>query len=544
MTTLKVETLNGGQRLVLDHSQFLAEGTEGEIYRLPGDDSLVIKIYKDKDKDERVDKLKAMVARSPDDPMRDKGHASIAWPTDLVLWTGNNEVCGFVMPRLGSSHPISRFYDLDERRKHLPFFTYRSLCRLGANLASAVWAIHEKGYVIGDINDRNVMATDGALVTLVDTDSFQIKEQDTGRLYRCTVWSQDYTPPELQGAHFDQIERSPEHDLFGIGVLLFQLLMEGRLPFVCAFKNPNDGVDAIRCLIRGYFPYGQSRNGIIPPPVAPPYAMLHPALQKLFNQCFIDGFQDPQMRPPAEVWHRTLRDTEQELVECRANSQHYYFNHLQKCPWCERAQFLNAGQKRRNLDPFPQPGSVSAGPRPRSVRSGTQRSIPSAAPPPRPAVGPTVPQSPVVFTASATSITPGQSITFKWTVPNASIVQLKEGSRRIVSTSYSPDGSATVWPTKSKTYQLAAPGISVTLPPPISVSVAQPVPVDLKEIAVELHEPIALHSTQLPLLQTLLLKQPATPLLSPMLLKEHMHLDGYLPLNDVTVELNYAAPVG
>jgi hypothetical protein len=44
----------------------------------------------------------------------------------------------------------------------------------------------------------------------------------------------------------------------------------------------------------------------------------------------------------------------------------------------------------------------------------------------------------------------------------------------------------------------------------------------------------------LALLETLPLKQPATPLFSPMRLKDHMQLDGYQALNDVTVELNYA----
>ncbi len=78
------------------------------------------------------------------------------------------------------------------------------------------------------------------------------------------------------------------------------------------------------------------------------------------------------------------------------------------------------------------------------------------------------------------------------------------------------------------------------MPSPIAISVTQPVPVALKDIAVELNVPIALHSAQLSLFKILPLKQPATPLLSPMRLKDHMQLDGYQALNDVTVDLNYA----
>jgi hypothetical protein len=542
MNKLIVKTQKGGQDFTLDDSLLVGSGTEGAVYEVPGDDSLVIKIYRDKVQDLHINKLKAMVANPPDDPMRDKNHASIAWPRDLVVWSHNQEVCGFVMPRLRDGHPISRFYDLSIRRSQLPRFTYHSLCLLGSNLASAVWALHDKGYVIGDVNERNIMADDKALVTIVDTDSFQIKEPGSGIVYRCTVYTPFYTPPEFQDARFDQVDRSPEHDRFGIGVLLFQLLMEGQLPFGCAFSDPNQSLDALECLKRGYFPYAQSPNGISPPPGAPPYAMLHPALQELFNRCFVNGYKNPALRPTAREWHKALRDTEPELTKCKVNSQHFYFNHLQKCPWCDRAQRFNAGKKQGNWDPFPQPGSVSAPSGPGRGRPGTQRPIPP--PPIGPVVPPRAPQPQVVFTASATSITPGQPITFQWAVPNAQTVQLKQQWGRVVSTSNSPSGSATVWPTKSKTYRLVASGVSVAMPAPITISVTQPTQVTLKEITVELNKRLTLHSSQIALAKTLRLKQPSTPLLSLLRLKEHLHLDGYHALNDVTIELTYAAPLG
>ena len=540
MNTLRVKTQKGGQEFALDQSLRLASGTEGTIYRVPGDDSLVIKIYQSKVEDQHVSKLKAMLANPPDDPMRDKNHASIAWPTDLVVRPDNQEVRGFVMPRLPDPHPISRFYDLSARRTHLPYFTYQSLCQLGSNLASAVWALHDKGYVIGDVNENNIMADDSALVTIVDTDSFQIRESATGIVYRCTVYTPFYTPLELQDARFDQIDREPEHDHFGIGVLLFQLLMEGQLPFVCAFSDTNNGpVESLECLKRGYFPYAQSRSGISTPPGAPPYAMLHPALKNLFNRCFVDGYKNPAMRPTAKEWHHALRDTATELTKCSANTQHYYFNHFQNCPWCERARRFNAGNKRGNWDPFPQPGRTSAPSGAAGGRAGTQRPI--SPPPVRPATPPRA-QPQAVFTASATSIAPGQPVTLHWMVPNAQTVQLKGNWGRVLSTSNSPNGSATVWPTKTRTYQLTAAGVSVVMPAPITISVTQPVPVTLKDITVELNKQLDLHETQIALSRTLRLKQPATPLVSVLRLKDHAQLKGYRTLNNVTIELMYAAP--
>jgi hypothetical protein len=538
MMSWQVKTQKGDQTFTLDDSLFLNRGTEGAVYQVPGDNSVVFKIYRDKVEDERVNKLTAMVADPPDDPMWHKGHASIAWPRDLVVLPDTREVCGFVMPRLRDCHPISTFYNLKFRRRELPFFTYKSLCRLGSNLASAVWAIHDKGYVIGDVNEGNIMATAGALAAIVDTDSFQIKDRNSGHVYRCPVYTPFYTAPEFQDVPLDQVDRAPEQDLFGIAVVLFQLLMEGNLPFQCAFANTNNAPDTLECLKRGYFPYAQTQNGISAPPGAPPYKTLHPTLQRLFNLCFLDGYQDPHMRPTAESWRRALLDSEADLVECTANSQHYYFNHLNACHWCEQTRRVEAVKKHGNWDPFPQPGSVSTGPR--SRRSGTQRPISRPSPPPGVTPPATPAPAPIVFTASQTSIAPGQPITFQWTAPNAHTVQLKEQSGRVVSTNNSPNGSATVWPTKSKTYQLTATGVNVVMPSPIAISVTQPVPVALKDIAVELNVPIALHSAQLSLFKTLPLKQPATPLLSPMRLQDHMQLDGYQALNDVTVDLNYA----
>ena len=539
MTTWKVETQNDGKLLELDHSLLIGSGAEGAVYQMPGDASLVVKIYHPGSIDaERVSKLRAMLSAPPNDPMRHKGHASIAWPEDLVINCADREVCGFVMPGLGDGYAISKFFHRDYRVTNLPSVDYRSLCRIASNLTSAVWALHEKGYVIGDINDGNIMATPDALVTVVDTDSFQIKDAASGRVFRCPVHTISFTPPEFQDASFSQVDRAPAQDLFGIGVLLFQLLMEGHLPYACAFTDAANAPDFIECLKRGYFPYGQKLSGIKPPRWAPPYETLHPELRRLFNECFVDGYRDPQLRPDAKSWRRALNDSEKALTECQANRRHWYFNHCSVCPWCEHTQRLNA-IRRGDWDPFP---LFSSKPRSRGTQVGSQR--PVATPPPAPSVRPAPGLPPVVFTASATSITPGQPITFQWTVPNAHSVQLKEKPGRVLSANNSPSGSATVWPTKSKTYQLLASGINASqLPPPITVSVSQVTPEALKEIGIELHSPIDLRSDQLALMRTLALRQQGIRLHSPAPLNSHMSLAGYQPLNDISIDLNHSPSI-
>ena len=60
-----------------------------------------------------------------------------------------------------------------------------------------VSAIHDAGYVIGDLNQSNILVTSRGLVTFIDTDSFQVKED--GRRYLCLVRTPEYVAPELVG---------------------------------------------------------------------------------------------------------------------------------------------------------------------------------------------------------------------------------------------------------------------------------------------------------------------------------------------------------
>ena len=81
------------------------------------------------------------------------------------------------------------------------------LLRTGQNLAKAVDAVHASNYIIGDLNYTNVFVSEEAQVTLIDTDSFQVSDPDTGGIYRCPVFTPDFTPPELQGDANTLIDR-------------------------------------------------------------------------------------------------------------------------------------------------------------------------------------------------------------------------------------------------------------------------------------------------------------------------------------------------
>jgi serine/threonine protein kinase len=348
----QVQRLSNREQITLGAE--IARGGEGAVFEIVGDLSIVAKIYHaNKMPPDQVDKLKAMVANPPDDPMRKQGKASIAWCIDLLTPIGGGQPVGFLMPRVSEMYPIFDFYTPINRVQQAPLFNYAYLHRAARNLAVAMRSIHSSGYVIGDVNESNILVSETALVTLVDVDSFQVRDGNT--IYRCIVGKPEFTPPELQGKSFRNTDRSSEHDVFGLAVIIFRLLMEGNHPFDGVFTGQGE-VPSLEARIKaGHFPYATQKVPYRPRPLAPSINVLHPALQQLFQRCFEAGHLQPSVRPNAGEWQAALDEAEKSLKTCSKNKQHTYGNHLNDCPWCDRTKLLGG------RDPFPSVQAVSQG---------------------------------------------------------------------------------------------------------------------------------------------------------------------------------------
>jgi DNA-binding helix-hairpin-helix protein with protein kinase domain len=340
----------------------LGRGGEASIYAVPGRSDLTAKIYHNPS-DEQANKLAAMLAAPPVAPPAPGQHVTIAWPLYRLLEIGSEgRVAGYLMPRIDDARMIWEFYNPSVRRQVCPRFHYGSLLRTARNLAAAVRTLHECGYVLGDLNESNVLVTPQALVTLIDTDSFQAPGRD--RLYRCRVGKPEYTPPELQGAAFAEVDRLPEHDAFSLAVLIFQLLMQGVHPF--AGTNVGGGPESIVGRIAaGYWPYALGRaSPVQPSPHAPPWLVLPPPVQELLRRCFEDAHAEPDLRPSAAHWQHALEQAEHELTTCAISAQHLYHRSLDRCPWCVLAE-------QQGRDPFPDPSAIRQPPS--AVRSPQPR---------------------------------------------------------------------------------------------------------------------------------------------------------------------------
>ncbi|MEH1927156.1 tetratricopeptide repeat protein [Nostoc sp.] len=340
---------------ILSLNVSLGRGGEACVYAVPSDSNLVAKIYH-KPTTAHADKLQAMLANPPENPTASLGHISIAWPEDLLRAAdGKNSILGFLMPHIQGMRPIIDFYNPRTRRQHCPLFNYQYLLRTARNLAAAFAALHASGYCIGDVNESNILVSDTALVTLIDTDSFQVPDRNNNVVYRCPVGKPEFTPPELQNKTFAQHDREISHDLFGLSVLVFQLLMEGTHPFSGIFQGAIEPPPYEARIASGHFTYSEKRHvPYLPTPIAPPWEILHPALQELFLRCFEEGHNNPLLRPSAQTWLSAIAEAEDSLITCTTNPQHRYNNHMRACPWCERTVRLGG------RDPFPSHRAIEA----------------------------------------------------------------------------------------------------------------------------------------------------------------------------------------
>ena len=353
-----------GQQISIEERAALGAGGEARVFAVAAAPELVAKIYHRPD-EAQARKLRAMLAAPPEDPAAASGSPSIAWPVDIL--EAERRVVGFLMPRLTDRAPIFDFYNPSTRRQKFPLLHTGYLHRAARNLAAAVRALHARGYVIGDVNESNILVTQTALVALVDCDSFQARDLQTGEIYRCPVGKPEFTPPELQGKTFADLDRTPDQDAFGLAALIFQLLMEGTHPFAGIYQGLGEPPPYGERIAAGHFAYGPRPVPYRPMPAAPPFEMLDAGLRRLFVRCFEDGHADPTARPTALEWRDALTAAEESLVVCSRNAQHRYDLHCAACPWCERTARLGG------RDPFPSPSAVKQG---RHLQKAPRRKVP------------------------------------------------------------------------------------------------------------------------------------------------------------------------
>ena len=323
--------IDSNGRLVSIAQKPFAVGGEGSIYDVVGDSSIVAKVYNAPQSKDRSEKLGAMAGVTTPDLLK-----IAAWPTATLHSALGGPVTGILMPKISGYKEIHHLYSVTQRKKDYPDADWRFLTHAARNCAIAFETIHHHGHVVGDVNQKNVLVSTKAIVQFVDCDSFQVRAAN-GLHYRCVVGVPDYTPPELQGKSFRVVDRDPNHDRFGLAVLIFHLLMMGRHPFSGVYLDAGD-MPLEKAIQGGRYAYSRNSQAtrMRPPPNTLPMTMLDASLVSLFERAFAPiGPGGPAARPTATEWKDALGGFLAQLGPCKIDPKHIYPKQAGACPWCQ-----------------------------------------------------------------------------------------------------------------------------------------------------------------------------------------------------------------
>ena len=262
---------------------------------------------------------------------------TLALPLSLIYSKElGGQAIGVILPFV-KGHDIFELYNPQSSREHFQKANFAFLVEAARNLSIAFKVLHENGIVMGDVNEQNIKVRPDATLSLIDCDSFQFERH--GQRYHCNVGTPLWTPPELQGVSLAELERTRNHDAFGLAQLIFLLLFAGRYPFA-GKPLTNEALPpeaAIAKFAFAFDPTPQERL-LAPPPSAPPFKSLPPALRNLFLRAFRRGSQLPGARPSPSEWSTELSSLGRSLRQCPASSAHLHWKGSERCPWCEILQ--------------------------------------------------------------------------------------------------------------------------------------------------------------------------------------------------------------
>ena len=345
MAQLEVRTPRSRGTLTMGERP-LGKGGEGAVHSvlshsvdgLPPAEELVVKIYYSPKEGNRREKIVSMVSSPPDSEM-------FAWP--LALAAQNGAFVGYVMERLQADRmkEWAHLAHTATRREIAPDFDVRYAIAACLNYAIALESLHRAGHMQGDANESNSFVGADASVTIVDTDSAQIRSKD-GRIFRCEVGKPEYTAAELIGRPLREQDRTVATDGFAFGVLLFQMLTGGAHQTDGIYTGSEDPPSTTSKISQGILPMlrDESARGFKPVP----RIAVAGIPTKLKNLILALSDTEPQRRPSFERTIAAIGDVQEHLVQCPRDAAHWFDSRDGSCGWCRHA---DSGQ----VDPWGKP---------------------------------------------------------------------------------------------------------------------------------------------------------------------------------------------
>ncbi|MFJ8140119.1 hypothetical protein [Streptomyces sp. NPDC096013] len=314
----------------------LKGGGQAAVFPVEGDDTIVVKLYRDRPGPDLERRLARMLTMSPlaARPTDANQPPELAWPTAIARGP-DDTFLGYAMRRFGEPQHV-QLVGLFTRAQRLRLFgdraDWRFLLGVAWNLAFMTARMHYDHLVIGDFSSSNVVVDANGFVTFLDCDSIAFTDPVTGEPFPCLMHTTDYSSPERQSG----AAATEESDNFALAVLIYQLLTAGNHPFG-GVPHDSTSDSTVKDNIAASVSYVVRPESVVIPRGTVDPSVLPPGLLTLAHTAFGAGVHAPSARPTPEVWLRALDQERSRVQSCHQRPLHSYGSHLPTCPWCTRA---------------------------------------------------------------------------------------------------------------------------------------------------------------------------------------------------------------
>ena len=300
-----VDQNNQIERFELSKDEKIGEGATALVYKVNyKNQTWAAKIFKDGQKINSA-KIKTMLHHQPDDLLINldgQDFIQYAW-VKYVIKNGVGQVIGFMMPYVDhdETYSLDTFYDPVLSKRLKPFESALTLrIQLAINLCELIENLHKNKNYFVDIKPQNIKVyKKNHKVVLLDCDGYSINnENGSPNRFDADLISTDYIAPEVTRENLKPSTLGLQQDLYGLAVILFQLLNRGTHPFqgITTDKNISVSTNDERASL-GLYAYGLKENWKVKPRSQSIHNLFLDDTRVLFDKSF-----ETESRTTAEEW--------------------------------------------------------------------------------------------------------------------------------------------------------------------------------------------------------------------------------------------------
>ncbi|MBL7633579.1 hypothetical protein I7412_41790, partial [Frankia sp. CN6] len=327
-----------GERIQV--GRLLGAASQGQRYTRVGAPGMAVKLFTPAYLFRAAPDLRArltwMIDHPPAGPATVGEHHRVAWPRELVVDRAG-ALAGYTMPAPPETVELRQVMSPARRAyagRGAPgwvarFDDWRLLVATARDLAATVAALHERGYVVGDLNDTNVRVTSGGQVALVDCDTIQVVVD--GKAHLSPVGRPEFTPVELLAQRGRPMTSAV--DDYALAVHCFAFLLGGHRPYAGTWRGGGERPSALELARRGSYALAGDEK-LAPPAGLPSPDVLPAELRVMFDHAFGPAPDGAPRRPTAARWRDALGALAEDLRSCPASPTHHFRSGLDSCPWC------------------------------------------------------------------------------------------------------------------------------------------------------------------------------------------------------------------